>query len=235
MFDQFRIALFLVAVIALASPVKSQALIEVDVEEDFSERVAVSGSMVVGAMLGALSGEADTSGLVLNFPAGSANGQACFSSKTRDGQYWSQAVVALPEGHSGTSKLTPKNGWQYLDELALYSQSDFAAIVRLGQACRIDPDAPILPVQVGNEPEAQLNIALNVQRAFRVSAQLRAGSDASLDGVCAKPEGDVRSTAFNYLCTFTLPDDWQKGEAELIINRRTRVGRRSDTVSLIIP
>ena len=95
MFDQFRIALFLVALIALAFPVNSQVLLEADVEEDFSERVAVSGSMVVGAMLGSLSGEADTSGLVLNFPAGSANGQACFSSKTRDGQYWSQAVVAL--------------------------------------------------------------------------------------------------------------------------------------------
>ena len=94
MFDQFRIALFLVAVIALASPVKSQALIEADVEEDFSERVAVSGSMVVGAMLGSLSGEADTSGLVFNFPAASPDRQACFLSKTRDGQYWSQAVWA---------------------------------------------------------------------------------------------------------------------------------------------
>ena len=229
-----RTAVLLICILGCA-PSYAQTLLTAEVEEDFSERVAVSGSMVVGAMLGSLSGEADTSGLVFNFPAASTDRQACFSSKTRDGQYWSQAVVALPEGHSGASKLAPKNGWQYLEELALYNQSDFAAIIRLGQECRIDPDAPILPVQVGNEPEAQLNIALNVQRAFRVSAQLRAGSDASLDGVCAKPEGDVRSTAFNYLCTFTLPDDWQKGEAELIINRRTRVGRRSDTVSLIIP
>ncbi len=230
----FRFFILVSTLLTLIGAGNSQTKIVTDVEEAFSSRVAVSGSIIVGAMLGPLTGKTDTSDLMFNMPTNAA--YACFSSKTRDGQYWSEARMRIPEDHSGMSQLDPTDGWQYLDELSLYGKSDFAALVRLGENCRIDPDAPILPVQFEAEGDGMLTIALNAQRAYRVSAVLETmNGDINLGGTCNRPDANIRSTAFNYLCSFDLEGVETGVSVTLVINSRTRVGPRRYDATIYIP
>jgi len=215
----------------------AQTTIITDIEENYSGKVAVSGSIIVGAAFGDAIPNANPSELIVITPNQQVDGKVCLSTKTRDGQYWAQANVDLPSDIQDGIHIEPKNGWQFLKELKAYKRSDFAALARLGDNCQFDPQATILPVKYALDNQGPLQISINSQRAIRVSAELQSSDNTPVKGDCKKATSvGIRSTAFNYLCSFDTTTLKTKGIKTLTVNRRLRVGgKRSDDVKIYIP
>ena len=233
-----RIYLFLIWLLFLFNQTAfAQTTILTDIEENYSGKVAVSGSIIVGAAFGDAILKANPSKLIVITPSEQVGGRVCLSTKTRDGQYWSQASVDLPFEIQDGIHIEPKNGWKYLKELKAYNRSDFAALARLGHDCQYDPKSTILPVKYLADNQGPLQISINSQRAIRVSAELQSSDDTAVKGDCVKAASvGIRSTAFNYLCSFDTATLETKGIKTLIVNRRLRVGgKRSDDVKIYIP
>jgi len=215
----------------------AQTTIITDIEENYSGKVAVSGSIIVGAVYGDAILNANPSDLIIITPDQQVDGSVCLSTKTRDGQYWAQANVDLPSDIQDGIHIEPKNGWKFLKELKAYNRSDFAALARLGDNCQFDPQATILPVKYALDNQGPLQVSINSQRAIRVSAELQSSDNTPVKGDCKKSTSvGIRSTAFNYLCSFDITTLETKGIKTLTVNRRLRVGgKRSDDVKIYIP
>lgn len=209
----------------------AQALVEAEIQEDFAGSVQVSGSIIAGAVLGELVEVANPGQILIKLP--DERMAFCLSARTRDGQYWAEGVGHGPNS-SEAFRLDRKGGWQHTKALARYEAEDFAAIVRLSEGCALDSAAAVLPVSYSAEPERILRIALNSQRALRLTATLL-HSKGSAEGVCTKPTANKRSTAFDYWCRFELSGVDQPQEAKLVITRRMRVGPKVDEIRIAIP
>jgi len=215
----------------------AQTVIEADVQENYSGKVAVSGSIIVGVAYGGVIAPVNPKELVIPLPKIESDAEICIAAKTRDGQYWSQANVIIPVGTESAISIKPRVGWKYLNELKLYKRSDFAVLARLGKDCQYDPKALLLPVKYASDVQDVLKVAINSQRAIRVSAQIETGEGDFLQGQCDKASTvGIRSTAFNYLCSFDLTGLKLSGQKTLEINRRLRVGgNRIDGVEIFFP
>jgi len=223
--------------LCLNQTISAQTTVITEIEENYSGKVAVSGSIIVGAAYGDAILNANPSELIVITPNQQVDGKLCLSTKTRDGQYWAQANVDLPSDIQDGIHIEPKNGWKFLKELKAYKRSDFAALARLGDNCQFDPQATILPVKYALGNQGPLQISINSQRAIRVSADLQSSDDTAIKGDCKKATSvGIRSTAFNYLCSFETATLKTKGIKTLTVNRRLRVGgKRSDDVKIYIP
>lgn len=218
------------------SPAIAQNDLLIDLNEDYSGKVSVSGSVLVGAAFGALDGKADPRKLTVQLEPAAGASTLCFSATTRDGQYAAHAKVLAPAGEVKGAKIVPSKGWNYLSELRAYNGTDFATIIRLGKDCQIDPDTTILPLFSGSGERDVLTIFLNSQRAFRVTARLDVPDSAPIEGVCKKSSTmEIRSTAFNYTCQFDLKGGDLNGKTSLSVSRWLSVGRRSDTFGVYLP
>ncbi len=223
--------------LSLSKTSYAQTTITTNIEENYSGKVAVSGSIVVGAAYGAAIVDANPSELIVIAPSHQVGGKVCLSTKTRDGQYSSRAKVDLPSDIQDEIQIKPESGWKFLKELKAYKRSDFAALARLGDNCQFDPHSTILPVKYAGENQDTLQVSINSQRAIRVTAELTSSDSSYIKGDCKKAATvGVRSTAFNYLCSFNLEGLEIKGIKTLTVNRRLRVGgKRSDDVKIYIP
>ncbi|MFN3225399.1 MAG: hypothetical protein ACE360_04015 [Hyphomicrobiales bacterium] len=201
-------------------------------DEEFRASTPVAGTMVAGALLGPLVAVSDPATILIPNPE--PNTALCFVARTRDGQYWAQSSFSTPQ-QSEFLTLERHGGWQHKEELSQYDGGDFAVSVRAGQDCAINPDAPLLPVSYSPDPASStLHVAINSQRAIALSASLRLDEN-TVEGRCnrAGAPGE-RSTAFQYWCSFSLPDSQFQQIATLIVERRLRTGPRVDEVTLII-
>lgn len=225
--------LLMATCLAHVASAAAQTVISGDIEEGYSGAVAVSGHVVVGAVLGPLDGRADPSKVLMSLQ-GEGNTSVCVSGTTRDGVYWTRAQLSVPEGTVTPIRMQPVEGWQYLDRVRKYDQEDFGILTRTGEDCLVNREAPIVPVSYGAEAD-ELSIMINSQRAFAVSASLQTPGGEPVEAVCEQSGGsDIRSTAFNVLCRFDLRNYPASGPHELVINRRLRVGARSDTYALLL-
>lgn len=230
--------LFLIGFIFLWSDTGfAQTKLAADVEENYSGRVAVSGSIIVGAAFGDAFQKINPGDLIVLVPEAAKGEKVCLTAKTRDGQYWSQAQVNLPHEIENGIVIEPKTGWKFLKELKSYQRSDFAALARFGEDCQFDAKATILPVKYDSGAQGLLRVSINSQRAIRVSAEIGVGHENTIKGNCDKTASvGIRSTAFNYVCSFDLTDKEISGKKVLTVSRRLRVGgKRSDDVEIFIP
>lgn len=207
---------------------EAQSVIEADFQEDFSSQTNVSGTIVAGAILGELFAVSDPSQMRIAIPPNTE--VFCLSARTRDGQYWMEGTVSTA-GASGDIQIRRKGGWQYSGALANYGIGDFAATVRLGEACTLDAAATILPVSLSPNPDRVLYLALNSQRAIRLNATL-AHSNGKIEGVCSKTDSSSRSTAFNFWCRFDVDAVASSQEVKILVSRRMRVGPQLDELTL---
>ncbi len=214
----------------------AQTELVMDVTEDYSGRVPVSGGVIAGAAFGKLTGKADPRSLsfVLSKNAGSST--VCFDAMTRDGQYAAHAKVkALPDDQQ-TISIVPAKGWAYLSQLKKYSRGDYAPMIKIGENCQIDADPVILPVNVGGAHHNVLTVFINSQRALRASAKLLVEGAAPIVGTCTRFSSvERRSTAFDYACQFDLAGSSQTGLTSLVVDRMTGVGPRSNTARIFLP
>lgn len=213
-------------VISSISTAGAQSIVEAELFEDFAAQVTVSGTIVAGVVLGELIAVRDPGQIFIKPPP--AASAFCFSARTRDGQYWTEGVVSPPE-NAGEIRLMRKGGWQHSEALERYSVGDFAATVRLSDACGLDANATFLPVRFSRQPTPVLNLAINSQRAIRLGATLL-HSDGEVDGECTKSVGTERSTAFNFWCRFDLSNVARSQDVKIVVKRRMRVGPQTDEI-----
>jgi hypothetical protein len=226
-----RLLLFSIMLLAASDACAETKVVSADIREDFSDSVDVSGMIVAGAFVGKLETISDPGKLLLLPPNNTK--KLCLSARTRDGRYWAEGSVDVPEGTQSV-RLSRKGGWQYVSKLKNYKTGDFAALARLSDQCETAANAPILPVQLSLIPEKSLSLAVNSQRAISISA-IMTHAGGSVDGNCTKSNDGQRSAAFNFWCQFDLAPTRPGESVSITINRRMRVGPRSDTVDVVLP
>jgi hypothetical protein len=218
-----------------ASPALAEIALAATVKEDFATAVKVSGGFLVGLAFGPTEGKADPR--FIRIPLGSfvERTEVCMTAKTRDGQYWGQAAFAAPGDTEGDGVVMPTGGWKYIQELSAYDRRDLAVSARVGPDCAIDPAARYLPVTYG-DARTELTAAINSQQAVTARAQLVLENQKTVEAKCDRAPPDVRSTAFNLVCTFDLrPLGAAKGPAQLTLQRRLLTGVREDSFDIVLP
>lgn len=216
----------LVGAIAQSEPNAIQG----SLQEDLYDQVEISGAVLVGASLGVTSNlEPENARVSLPERAGALS--VCVNFRTRDGRYRAAFEGEAPPGASGELSLAPSPDWDVSAVLSDYDPIDVAVISTLGDGCNINPQAPISPVRVG--AGSILTIGINSQRATSSSATLTIG-DQTLSSEC-ESDPAKRSVTFTALCRFDLQALADRGEASLVINRRTRIGPAQDQFTLILP
>lgn len=216
------------------SSARAQVAVPVDLKEDYSDQVPVTGTVVVGVVLGAISGPLDPTRIALPISRLKPLTPVCVSTKTQDGQYWASAALSSPVSSQPLATLKPKNGWRYLQQLSKYSLTNFAPMARVGENCDADPHAPFLPVIFGSDRQT-LTIFINDQRAISTRTALRA-NDTAIDGTCTPASPGIRSVAFNVTCVFdlrTLKPNSTTVHVQLL--RRLRGGERQDDIVIEMP
>lgn len=200
-------------------------------EEDFAGAVPVSGSVIVGLTLGSATTKATPEAFELpNYPD-----KLCLSAKTRDGRYWASGKTEGNATPSGWSSLRKSGEWTYTKELSAYRGEDLTMLVSAEEECGLSPKPLLLPVRASADDMELLTVSINSQRAIRVAATLTSNGLAA-EGNCmpAGERGEI-STAFNYRCVFDVTGLAKGQEAELVINRLMRTGKRTDTARVYLP
>jgi len=213
----------------------AQKVVRAPVAEDFAPSVKVSGEVLVGVVIGSLAGSADPRKLVVPSTKETAGQPLCFAAKTRDGQY--VAGARLPSGvvPGEDFVIEPERPWKHLAALAAYSFGDFATLVRLGSDCTMNAKAPVMPVRYPSSGTPQLFVFINTQRSLSATATVEWGDGRRATGTCKSADlAQVRSAAFDMVCTIALPES-QAGDAKLTISRRARMGTATDVVDLKLP
>ena len=221
--------LFLLGAIGSASAQTSFTVAEI--EEDFAGSVPVSGSVIVGLSLGRATATATPETYALPHYASSL----CLSAKTRDGRYWASGRTDGDTTPSGWSSLRKSGEWTYKKELSAYRGEDLTMLVSAEEECGLSPEPLLLPVRASTNDLHLLTVSINSQRAIRVAATLTSNGMAA-EGNCmpAGERGEI-STAFNYRCVFDVTRLAKGQEAELVINRLMRTGKRTDTARVYLP
>lgn len=204
-------------------------------KEDFASAARVSGGILVGLVVGPMSGRANPRDVRIPLSPFAKPTAVCVTAKTRDGQYWAQAIFTAPPHTAGFGFMQPQPDWQFIDQLRAYRRSDFAVLARYGVDCDIDPAAPYLPISYGGAP-LRLTASINVQRAISWNTRLVFAANASVRGDCEESPLGVRATAFNLVCAFdltTVPPGTMT--AELVLDRHERTGDRSDSFTVRLP
>lgn len=224
------------AYLLLTAPASGQDELILDLEEDYSGRVKVSGSVIVGAVFGELDGRTDPRNLKVRLEPEAGMSTLCFSATTRDGQYSARAKVGAPGGLLQNARLVPAKDWSFLPQLRKYNRTDYAPIIRLGESCEIEEKAMILPVIVGDGTRDKLTFFINSQRAIRLTASIPVPGEAPVEADCQNVASiEFRSTAFNYACRFSLEGRSLAGAMQVNVNRLMRVGRRLDVETVYLP
>lgn len=220
----------IVAATILSAPLSNaQTVIGGDFEEGYSGNVAVSGRVIVGAMLGSSAGKVDPSQIQLPISQIENDTNVCFSATTRDGVYWARANLTIPADATPPVRMKPDDGWQYQQRVSKYDRADFSALALGGDDCKLNHKAPIIPLRYDSTSD-DLAIMINSQRAFSVSATIETGSETPITSVCERSDSSsIRSTAFNVTCVFDLSEHEITGDHILSIDRRLRIGNRRDT------
>jgi hypothetical protein len=212
-----------------ALPARSDLALPTTVREDYASSVKVSGGILVGLVIGPLSGVADPHAVRVPLGLFVKPTLVCIAAKTRDGQYWSEATFTAPGHATGYGFMLPQTPWRFITELKRYQRADYAVLARYGPDCNIDPAAPYLPVRYEG-PALQLTAALNLPRAISWNARLAVAGGSTVPGQCAEAPSNVRATAYNIVCTFDLSGvSHDPSTADLVLDRRERTGERTDS------
>jgi hypothetical protein len=223
---------FLVALVALLflcggfanaqQPAKARVTL---LTKPFAERfegrseVKVSGSLLVGAHLGDLSGKFDPGLLAVSLFRAPAHGKLCLSVATRDGRYISENLYdasvsgpALTEFDFSTS---------YRENLSKYLNSNIATLIRDSDGCNSPDFGTIYPSSFATRSRSRtLTIAVNAP-AQRTTARILKGKQTIAEGVCGGDRATV-SIAFSTVCSFDLAGQTQSGIYTLQLNVRER-------------
>lgn len=233
MIKYFKMFIVIVALF-YASNVFSQSTLIGEVEEAYSGKVAVSGSVLVGAFWGFSDNRVDPTDIRLSFENKGNIEKLCLLTKTRDGVYWSQAKFSMPNEIEFPLNIAPTDGWKFRKELKGYNRKDFTGLARLGDDCLSNPELPISPLSYEGDSR-NLVVMINSQRAVKLSANISNEGGVEVDGICEKHTNSaIRSTAFNFTCQFDLTDFSTNTEETLTINRRLRIGSRTNSYKLAL-
>lgn len=225
----------LILILGLNLVAEAQRVVRAPVLEDFAPSVKVSGSVLVGAAIGSLAGSADPRKLVVPASTASAGASLCFTARTRDGQYTAEAHLSKQAVPSEDFFIEPEGSWKHLAALSAYSFGDFATLVRVSDDCAMNPKAPVMPVRYPSTGAPALFVFINSQRALSASVAVQWKDGRRATGACETfNAARERSTAFDMICTVSLPSA-PEGEAELSIARRARMGPATDVVPLRMP
>jgi hypothetical protein len=228
-------SLVLAAVVLLGGQAQAQKVVRAPVAEDFAPSVKVSGDILVGVVIGSLAGAADPRKLVVTSTPGTAGMPVCFNAKTRDGQYAADAHLPRQVVPGEDFILQPEDNWKHLNALSSYSFQDFATLVRVGNDCALNRKALIVPVRYPSAGARELTVFVNSARSLSATVSLVLADGQALTGKCDKAEtAKIRSTAFDMVCKVALPAA-ARGEAELAISRRARMGNAKDTFRVALP
>lgn len=223
------LAPILASALAVADPV---TVLSGQLEEDFSDRILISGGVLVGASLGIWDGAVDLERIALSLPARDTADEVCVEAKTRDGRYRAQFSGVVDPGDATVVALNPDPPWRFLRIVSEYEPQSLALIGRMGGSCSLGLGAPVVPVRIGSDPV--LTIAINSQRSTSVRAYLSSEDGVSLEAECFT-DATVRSVSFNSTCAWQFSGTVPSGRHHLLIERRTRVGPAQDNYSVILP
>ncbi|MEH6809406.1 MAG: hypothetical protein V7651_11165 [Hyphomonas oceanitis] len=224
----------LVATLIVVARASAQSAIVAPIEEDFAPSVSVSGNLFVGMIQGTFDGATELNRLrIPNFSSHASTG--CLVAKTRDGQFWARSKFDLPAGRDKSFAFNPEGGWKHDEELVDYQLSDFALIIRMGDDCLMDPEAPAIPARFSGGSDSQITLMINSQRAISGKARLTLVSGEVSEASCARSvTSNVRSTAFDMTCVFAV-DAKAIGQGEIELSRRMRTGSRTDRITVYLP
>jgi hypothetical protein len=232
----FRIVCVLAVFCGTGAAARADTALPAIVREDFATQVRVGGGgVLVGLAVGSLGGRADPRAMRIPLGFGERT-RICLTANTRDGLYWSDVSLTAPANTPGVGVIEPQPPWRFLEQLAQYDRTSFAAVARYGPKCEVDPLAGYLPVVYG-ESRTMLTAAFNSQRAITSEAHLAVPHKPAIAGICSKIPADVRATAFDVVCRFDLTGvRAEESAATLTLLRRQRTGRqRTDQFTVRLP
>jgi hypothetical protein len=220
-----------VVVIAHVSAQAQTALTLENFSERLSRDVPVSGRLLVGAAILPPGTHSLAPRLLWRGPTiESAKEPLCVTLVSRDGQYYGEGEVGIAKLHqlSGTTRLQGSHGPPEEKYLKSLNVDELAMLATEGD-CRLGPaDGKPAIVHVLDRDDAAAAIARGETPDFELSLMLNSltytlSAEASIDGVkkpaTCKTLGDTqRNTAFNTICTVTLPR--AAAGATVVINRR---------------
>lgn len=185
----------------------------------YSNSTPVAGSVLVGLWLGHPTQKVALHGLSLALPDRPIEA-ACVSANTRDGEYWLQAAFPVQAGHPEIGHL--KFDTKFDDQLAHYDLGDLGIRAELKGNCASGAIGIVVPAFA--RLDGTLMALVNGQRAVTVSAELLAGDRSVLAPTkCLRIAAD-RSTAFDHVCSLSLPTPLTTESYRLVVRRLTRAG-----------
>lgn len=192
-----------------------------DLVERYSAETETSGTLVVGLWLGDPSDQVRTDSMLIRMPKIQNDKEICFSATTRDGVYFSKSSLNSETSAPGFYVIGPMRRTGYAKQLRRYSEQDFALRVVLMDDCKKATGGTLIPAATGTG-KTTLLVAVNSRRATDLELWLQQDG-TRLNGNClGRPE--VRSTAFDKLCSFNFEKAKIMGYWTLSVRRKPRSG-----------
>lgn len=175
-----------------------------------------------GQLVGWVQGGGDDRRLELKnlaglLPATKDQTTVCLRARNRAGMYVASGVLTAADGNTERALAVDAPGFpRYTDDDVMKPHPDDLAALFLAGHCEAT-DALVYPAafsSAGKVVTAMLNLgALRGDPTARLKLK---GSDRALDSRCRRLGG--RSTSYNVICSFQLPDAGFAGHAELVVD-----------------
>lgn len=214
----------------LVVPARAQLLPAQDVIaepwEVWYTNVPVSGGVRVGVMTGSGHSNVNPERFYVRLPEGD-EGRVCVEISSRDGRYEAELAYDVPGPVSGVKPFTLPTA--HRDKLSSYTAGDLSILAFRGASCDEEPQSFLVAAWSQVAVPDTVHIVINSP-----DPALLVGRGAeSLSIACEVSASKVPSKAFNRECR--VPVALLAGENALVIQQRTRVGRRVRIVPYQLP
>tara|TARA_R110001599_G_scaffold127379_8_gene300750 strand:- start:14471 stop:15166 length:696 start_codon:yes stop_codon:yes gene_type:complete len=217
MTEKFLATLLIMLVSMGAASASEAQLKHPNFRESIQAEVAVSGSVLVGAVSSDIQSGSDI-GLIKIPPFEGQPREVCLSVLTRDGVYIARNTYVLPDYDAQTPVSLPYKHSKSHKLLSGYRQDQVAIIVIEGD-CEEPGQRIILPAKA---PTRNSSVLLMVNGLGATDVFVRVAT--SDDERPCKQLTDDKSVVFDFFCEIDLRDSGQGAELELVIARE-RFGR----------
>lgn len=194
-----------------------------ELNEEYSANVSVSGVLIAGLWLGEPDAPLDPAEVYIRNSEQSTVIQTCFTATTRDGVYHSEGALTGSGKNATFFGVEPMKRSEFARQLRQYRSQDLALKAILATDCSGSVPSTYVPASLGSKSNTLL-VAVNSRRALSIDVYFeREGS--RIPSKCSR-DAEIRSIAFDTICTFDFSKLVETGEWMLSVERIPRAGPR---------
>jgi hypothetical protein len=233
---------FFVLLLATSAPsidIQTIKLAKTSYVENFAGNPKISGSLLVGLIIGVPFGKYHPEEVGLYLSADARGRNACVEISSRDGRYFAQNAYHIPN-EQGIGRF--ETSTKFAEQLAQYEAEELAILVRLVETCNSAEGGLLAPATLTTK-SADRTIVKNGRRSLRVLVNadkerlniiLTKNGVVAATGICETARDAVR-ISFTSSCALELPDTSSAARYDLNIRVRDRFAWRDSHFSIAVP